>query len=404
VRVAVLWIAVCHMAFCPGPAATAFGQIMYLDFSALDPATQERVRAALVKLKESPGDISAVETILAIAPRVLETVGTNQYSSSSDPVQNQALKWIQSLQPAEVLVPCLEKGSNAAVYWALRQIVWRAGNDWFDKGSLARLMPGVEMALVKSPPATQAQAVRTMMVCLPEKDRAGFLKGLLKGHPDEVVAVAVEEIANALRQSDPDVEVIVAKWLKASDDPLLLRACCTYWWLVKSRSTLDVKEAEIAAFERVAGHPDATVRGHVALAVEAVATPGRPRLIGVLLRLTTDKDSSVRHEAVRALRNANTGEVNARLRELFRTGGETVRAAAIEVLGIFGKDNLPLILSAAKEDAYTGVRQNAVYALRHIGTPEAGKGLEAARRDSDKGVRDFAQSQFEWYRREHPSR
>ena len=166
-----------------------------------------------------------------------------------------------------------------------------------------------------------------------------------------------------------------------------------------------MKEAEIAAFERVAGHQDATVRGHVTSAVNAVATPGRPRLIGVLLRLTNDTDSSVRHDAVRGLRNANTVEVNARLREVFATDqGGNLRAAAIEVLGIFGKDNLPIILRAAKEDKYTGVRQDAVYALRHIGTPEAGEGLEAARRDPDKGVRDFAQAQYEWYRREHPSR
>ena len=201
-------------------------------------------------------------------------------------------------------------------------------------------MPGVEKALVKSPPATQAQAVRTMMVCLPPEDRKRFLKGLLKGQPDEVIAVAVGEFSNVLRDSDSEVEGIVAKWLSASDDPLLLRACCTYWWLVKGPSKPDVKEAEIVAFERVAGHQDATVRGHVALAVENVATPARPRLIGVLLRLTNDKDPSVKRDALRCLRYAKTVEVAARLREVFATDQQgDCRAAAIEVLGIFGKDN-----------------------------------------------------------------
>jgi hypothetical protein len=402
-RVAVLWIALWHVSL-PGLGGTAFGQVIHFDFTASDPAMKEKVQAALVKIKKSPDDISAVETLLAAEPSVVETVGTSQWFSSLDPVRSEALKWSQSMQPAEVLVSSLEKGSNAAVRWALGQIVWRRSNDWFDKKSVAKLMPGVERALAKSPPATQARAVRTMMVCLPEKDRTGFLKGLLKGQPDEVIAAAVDGFADNQRESDPEVEVIVAKWLNASDVPLLLRACCTYWWLVKSRSTPDVTEAEIAAFERVAGHPDASVRGYVAFAVEAVATPDRPRLIGVLLRLTNDKDSRVKRDTVRALRNANTVEVNARLRELFTTDRETVRAAAIEVLGIFGKDNLPLILRAAKEDTYTGVRQDAVYALRLIGTPEAGKGLEAARRDPDKGVRDFAHAQYEWYRKEHPSR
>ena len=220
-----------------------------------------------------------------------------------------------------------------------------------------------------------------------------------------MVAAAVDGFANDLRKSDPDVELIVAKWLNASDDPLLLRASCTYWWLVKGWFTPDLNDAEIAAFERVAGHPDGIVRSHVALAVEDVATPSQPRLIGILLRLTNDEDESVKRDGVRALRNANTAKVNARLRELFANDQQgTIRAAAIEVLGIFGKDNLPLILSAAKMDDYTEVRQNAVYALRTIGTPEAGEGLEAAQSDPDKGVRNLARVQFEWYSKEHPSR
>jgi HEAT repeats len=405
VRAAVLWLTVWHVAFCPGPASTAFGQILHFDPTALDPAMRARVQAALVKLKESPSDISAVETLLAIEPRVVEAVGSSKLFSGSDPVRNQALKWGQGLQPTEVLVTSLEKGSDAAVHWALRQIVWRRHNDWFDKESLARLMPGIEMALVKPPPATRAQAVRTMMVCLPLEHRTGFLRGLLKGQPDEVRAAAVELFANDLRQTDPDVEVIVAKWLNESDAPLLLRACCTHWWLVKSQSTSDVKESEIAAFERLAGHQDATVRSSVTLAVQAAATPSRPRIVGILLRLTHDKDSSVNWNAVRALRNANTLEANARLRELFATDQpQNLRAAAIEVLGIFGKDNLPLILSAAKTDKDPSVRQNAVYALRQIGTPEAGQGLDAARRDPDDGVRREAQTQFEWFRKEHPTR
>ncbi len=288
-RAAVLWIALWQMSF-SRQGGTAFGQIFHLDASAPDPAMREKVPAALAKIEESPADISAVETLLAVEPRIVETVGTSETFSSSDPVLNRALRWSQSLQPADVLANCLEKGSNAAVYWALKQIVGRSCNGGFDKKALSRLMHGIKMALIKPPDATRAQAVRTMLVCLPIKDKPAFLKGLLKGQPDQVVAAAVDGFANDLRKSDPDVELTVAKWLNASDDPLLLRASCTYWWLVKGWSTPDLNDAEIAAFERVAGHPDGIVRSHVALAVEDVATPSQPRLIGILLRLTNDED------------------------------------------------------------------------------------------------------------------
>lgn len=403
IRVAFLLITVWCAPFCSQPMGTAFGQVAHFDFDELDPATQEKVRAALTKLKESPIDVSAVEALLAIEPRVAETVGTSEFFSSNAPVKSQALKWIQALQPVEVLVPSLEKGSNVAVHWALRQIVFREHNGWFDKESLARLMPGIEMALVKSPPKTRAQAVRTMMVCLPGEEQKGFLKGLLKEQPDEVMAAAVERFSGDLRESDPEVEALVAKWLRASDDPVLLRSCCHYWWLVKGRSAPVVTVEEIASFERLAVHRDATVRYNVALAIEDVTTPDRPRMIEILLRLTQDKDSSVSWDAVRSLRNANTPEVNARLRELFQPDQpQQIRPAAIEVLGIFGKENLPLILTAAKEDKDPGVRQNAFYALRKIGTPEAGKGLEAALLDPDKEVRRGGTEQLEWFRKEHP--
>ncbi|HEX8297202.1 MAG TPA: HEAT repeat domain-containing protein [Chthoniobacteraceae bacterium] len=404
-RIAVLWLAVCHVAFFSGAAQMALGQRIDIDSTALDPAMQERVQQALVKLKESPGDIAAVETILAVEPRAVGAVGTNEWFWSSDPVRSEALTWSQKLQPAEVLVPCLEKGSKAAVHWALGQIVWRSYNGWFDEESLTRLMPGIEMALVKASPATRAQAVRTMMICLPVEKRKEFLKGLLNGTPDEVIAAAVEGLAAELRESDHEAEAIVEKWLTASDNPLLLRACCTYWRLVKSRSTVDLKEEEITAFERLAWHPDATVRHSVALAIQSVATPDRPRMVETLLQLTHDKDSSVNWTAVRALRNANTPVVNARLRELFETDQpRNLRAAAIEILGIFGKDNLPLIVSAARADKEPSVRGTAVYALRKIGTPEAGEALEEARRDPDEQVRREAQTQFEWFQREHPTK
>jgi HEAT repeat protein len=403
-RVAVLWMVVWHVAFCLGPSSTAFGGVMHLDSSPPDPAIQEKVQAALVKLKELPDDVSAVETLLAVEPRIVEAVGTNQSFSNSDPVLNSALNWSQTLQPAEVLTVSLEKGSTAAVHWALRQIVWRIGNGGFDKKSLERLMPGVRMALVKPPPATRAQAVRTMLICLPSEQRKGFLKGLLKGQPDEVTAAVVEGFVGYLHESDPDVEGIVAKWLNESDNPWLLRICCNYWWM-KWRSAADLKEAEIAAFERLAGHPDATVRHSVAMAVEAVATPDQPRMVGILLRLTHDHDSLVNHLAARCLRYADTPEVNARLHELFAADqpGE-LRAAAMEILGTFGKANLPLLLKAAKADQDSYVRLHAIWALRQIGTPEAGKGLEAATQDPDEQVRREALDQLNWFRKEHPSR
>src|SRR5262245_10443427 len=96
-QAAALWIVVSYVAFCPGSAA--FGQVMHVDFTALDPAMQEKVQSALVKVKESPDDIAAVETLLAVEPRVVKTVGTSESFSSNDPVRSRALKWSQSFQP-----------------------------------------------------------------------------------------------------------------------------------------------------------------------------------------------------------------------------------------------------------------------------------------------------------------
>ena len=400
-RFLLLGALVWHVAFLCHPFATAFAGVIQVTTSLPDPAKQQRVQAALEKLKESPQDISAVETLLAVEPRIVETIGTNVSFSETDPVLNRALIWSQSLQPAEVLAACLEQGGNAAVHWALRQIVWRMGNGGFDKKNLARLIPSVEKALTKQRPTTQAQAVRTMLSCLPSEKRMVFLEGLLKGRPNEVMAAAVEAFAN-VRQANPDVESLTAKWLISSDDPLLLEACCSYWWMVKSQSAPVLKEAEIIAFERLAGHQHAGVRRYVALAVEAVATPERPRLVGTLLRLTHDKDPSVVYTATRSLRNADTPEVNLRLRELFAIDQpQDNRAAAIEVLGVFGKANLPLLLSAAKTDKVSLVRLHSIWALRRIGTSEAGKGLEAALQDPDEQIRSEAQAQLEWFRKEH---
>lgn len=389
-----------QVSFLGYPLSTAFAGEHHLTTTLPDPAKQQMVQAALEKLKESPHDVSAVQDLLAVEPRIVETIGTNVSFSVTDPALNRALIWSQSLQPAEVIEACLEQGGNAAVHWALRQIVWRMGNGGFDKKNLARLIPGVERALTKQPPTTQAQAVRTMLSCLPSEKRMVFLEGLLKGRPNEVMAAAVEAFASA-RQAHPDVESLTAKWLISSDDPLLLEASCSYWWMVKSQSEPVLKEAEIIAFERLAGHQHTDVRRYLALAIEAVATPERPRLVGVLLRLTHDKDPSVVCSATRCLRHADTTEVNLRLHELFAIDQpQDTRAAAIEILGIYGKANLPILLSAAKTDKVSLVRLHSIWALRRIGTPEAGKGLEAASQDPDEQVRREARSQLECFRKE----
>jgi hypothetical protein len=165
VRGAVVGLLIWQMGFSPGPGNAASIEVIF--GSGLDPETKTKVEAALTKINEPPVNLAAVETLLSVEPRVAETVGTSRMLSSSDAVVGQALNWCQSLQSPEVLVASLEKGSNTAVHWALRQIVWRTGNGWFDKETVARLMPGIESALVKAAPATRAQAVRTMMVCLP---------------------------------------------------------------------------------------------------------------------------------------------------------------------------------------------------------------------------------------------
>ena len=96
IRAALLLTTLFGAASCPRPMGTAFGQVAHFDLDELDPATQEKVRAALTKLKESPIDVSAVEALLAIEPRVAETVGTSEVFCSNAPVKSQALKWIQA--------------------------------------------------------------------------------------------------------------------------------------------------------------------------------------------------------------------------------------------------------------------------------------------------------------------
>lgn len=395
-------ISACGVVFYPGPAGITFAGGFFINGAVLEPAMQEKVKAALLKLKEAPADIAAIEVLLSVEPQVVKTVGTNQHFSGNDPLRNEALQWCQTLQPVEVLVACLDKGSDAAIHWALRQIVWRSSNGGFDEKSQARLMPGIEKALVKSAPATRAQAVRTLVNCLPSERRLSFLKGLLKDQPDEVIAAVIEGLA-PIHEIIPEIEVIVSKWLKTAEDPMLLNACCSYWWLAKGRqSEAAVNADEIAPFERLAAHADATVRGSVTRALSGETIADQPRAVAILLRLTSDKDSLVQWHAVRSLRHANTLEVNARLREIFAAPPSLdLRAAAIEVLGVFGKENLPLLVEAAKTDPEPGVRQNAVYALRMIGTPEAGAALEVAVKDADANVQREAREQLEWYRKEH---
>gem|GEM_PF-3237436 len=397
-----LCIAASGVVFYPGPAGIAFAGRFSINGDALEPAMQEKVKAALLKLKESPADITAIEVLLSVEPRLVYFVGTNQHFSGTDPLRNEALLWCQTLHPAEVLVACLEKGADPAIHWALRQIVWRRSNGGFDEQSQAQMMPGIEKALVKSAPVTRAQAVRTLVICLPSERSLPFLNGLLKDQPDEVIAAAIEGLAPR-HEINQEIEGIVSKWLKTTDNPVLLHACCSYWWLTKSRqSQIVIKVEEIAPFERLAGHVDATVRCSVTRALSGEVMAGQPGAVAILLRLTSDKDPLVQWQAVRSLRNAKTPAVNARLHELFALDQPAdLRAVAMEVLGVFGKKNLPLMVKAAKTDPEPGVRQKAVYALRMIGTPEAGAALEVAANDSDANVQREAREQLEWYRKEH---
>ncbi|WP_395745649.1 HEAT repeat domain-containing protein [Prosthecobacter sp.] len=394
-------MAACAVVVC----GAALAGVSFIDGNPLDPEMQEKVRAALARLKQAPADTAAIETLLAVEPQVVDAVGTNHAFSGTDPLRNEALQWCQTLQPADVLEGCLDKGSNAAVHWALRQIVWRLHNrkdkDGFDEKGLARLLPGIERALTQAEPATRAQAVRTKVHCLPDAQRAPFLQGLLQGQPDEVTAEAIAGLVNK-REVNAEIEVIVARWLKTSENPVLLNACCSYWWLVKSRHSVEVTAEQMAAFERLAALPDITVRCAVTRVLAEVATPERPRMVGLLLRLTSDKETRVQHDAIRALRHANTAQVKGRLLELFALDQPAeLRTAAMEVLGVFGGENLPLIIQAAKTDPERGVRQNAVYALRIIGTDEAGAALEVAAKDADVNVQREAREQLEWFRKEH---
>lgn len=399
-----LALVACETAVFPGPIIVS-GVKQFIDSAPLDPSMQEKVEAALSTIKETPDDIAAIEVLLSVDPRVVGAVETNQIFLGGDSLRGKAVDWSQSLQPVEALVACLDKGSDAAVHWALRQISWKWSNGGYDEKNLARLMPGIERTLVKAAPATRAQAAHTLTRCLPFERRQSFLQGLLKGQPDEVIAAAIEELAPR-HEINPEIEVIVSKWLKTAEAPVLLNACCSYWWLAKGRqSEAAVKADEIAPFERLAAHADATVRSSVTRALSGETIADQPHAVAILLRLTSDKDPLVQWHAVRSLRHANTPEVNARLREIFAAAPPLdLRAVAIEVLGVFGKENLPLLVQAAKTDPEPAVRQNAVYALRMIGTPDAGAALEVAAKDADKNVQREAREQLGWYRKEHPKK
>lgn len=367
----------------------------------------EKVRAAAEKLKTSPDDIAAIEVFLSVEPRLVEAVGANQHFAGTDSLKNEALIWCQTLQPAEVLAACLDKGSDAVVHWALRQIVWRRYNGGFDKENQARLLPGIERAVSRASPATRAQAVRTLLYFLPSEGKLPFLTSLLKDQPDEVSAAAVEGLTSWVHQSTPESEALVIQWLKNSDEPLLLKTACGHWALMKRDDALlrRLKAEEIAPFERLAGHGDTAVRISVISALDGEDNAAQPAAVAILLRMTHDPDPRVQWYAVRSLRDSDTPEVNARLHEFFALDQPAeLRAAATEVLGVFGKENLPLLIKAAKTDPEPTVRQRAVYALRIIGTPEAGAALEAATQDADENVRREAREQLQWYRKEHPTK
>lgn len=398
----IMSLTACGVAF---QAATA--GVHSLDGNPLDAKMHEKVSAAAEKLKRAPDDIAAIEVFLSVEPRLVETVGTNQHFAASDPLKNEALKWCQTLQPAEVLEVCLDKGSDAATHWALRQMVWRRHNGGFDEKSQARLMPCVERAVSKALPATRAQAVRTLLHFLPSEGKLPFLTGLLKDQPDEVSSAAVEGLTSWVHQSTPESEALARNWLKSSQDPLLLKTACGHWALMKRDDALlrRLKAEEIAPFERLAGHADEAVRIAVIGALDGEDNAAQPAAVAILLRMTHDPDPRVQWHAVRSLRDSNTPEVNARLHELFAPDQPVeLRAAATEVLGVFGKENLLLLVKAAKTDPEPTVRQRAVYALRIIGTPEAGAALEVAAADADANVKREAREQLEWYRKEHPGK
>lgn len=401
------FIKIMSLAACGVVFQAAAAGVLSLDGNPLDATMHEKVRAAAEKLKTSPDDIAAIEVFLSVEPRLVEAVGTNQHFTGTDPLKNEALIWCQTLQPAEVLAACLDKGSDAVVHWALRQMVWRRYNGGFDKENQARLLPGIERAVSKASPATRAQAVRTLLHFLPAEGRLSFLTGLLKDQPDEVSAAAVEGLTSWVHQSTPESEALARQWLKSSQDSLLLKTACGHWAMMKRHDAelRRLKAEEIAPFERLAGHVDAAVRISVISALDGQDNAAQPTAVAILLRMTHDQDPRVQRHAVRSLRHSNTPQVNARLHEFFALDQPAeLRTAATEVLGVFGKENLPLLVKAAKTDPEPTVRQCAVYALRIIGTPEAGAALEAAAADADANMKREAREQLEWYRKEHPGK
>ena len=413
---AVSWL----MAFCLTPATLASASI--LDSTPLAPETEQNVLVAMKILRHlpSPDTAAAVDTLLGVRPSVAVSMGRGPVYGSTDPAAKQALEWLQKLQPADVLADCLEKGSDRVINWALRQIVWKRAHGWFAPASLPRLKAGVAKALEEALPATRAQAVRTMVLFHPDNVEPKFLKPLLQDPSDEVAAAAL----TCLTRSNSEVDALVTAWLQTSDNSTLLQACCNYWSRKLRHSSSSPPEEVIDAFERLSQHRDLKVRRAVAYAIENAATPAQPRLVGILLRLTYDKYPKgeprrliadahpgdavppgvilVAWDAVMCLRNANTPEVNARLQELFaQDQPEQIRMAAIEILGVFGKPNLPLIIEAAKNDPLPEVRWVAVYDLRLIGTPEAGLALKATQNDPDSKVSKQAKVQYGWFQKEH---
>lgn len=138
--------------------------------------------------------------------------------------------------------------------------------------------------------------------------------------------------------------------------------------------------------------PDKAVRMALMFDLGTGEAPPRELLESALL----DPDSSVRLEAIEAIRRLDEENAVALLEFAFGDADESVREVAVEALGAFeGSDRSLQMLVGALNDPNPVVREEAVYVLWKIGSAPAVALLETALTDPHPAVRSLVAERLE---------
>jgi HEAT repeat protein len=377
----------------------------------LDARTRETLTGAVAQLRKQPGDLEALATLAEFfGTERLRNVEEGGPLTAKENVVNEAWGILCAKQPIVLLATVIEKGKSPAVDWALHRATQqhidslaaaspaapgKPQPDWFigDEGR-ARLRDALLQA-VEARPAPLCSRALFLAVELEDRGNAKELARRYTAHAnDEVAGEAIRALA--LRER-PNTETANLAWrkLETSNSPVMLAACCQ---CIENagRGAPALPAAKEDILDRVAKHPDRRVRVALAQALVSYARPNTPRLVGILLMLTDDKEPNVRTNAVESLRKADTPEVNERLTKLCDPSQPWwLRGPALETLAQFGAKNLAVVLAATKDEGQY-VRYTAARCLNRIGTPEALAALEHLAEDPAEAVRKEAKAQLSY--------